>query len=65
MSLAVMVFASPDVGRRHDFIHHHRWRKKSPRTLSPPPQHQWCRTFLDLWEEDFYTPLALRLKILQ
>ena len=50
-----------------DFIHHHRWREKSQRTLSesPPPQHQWFIKFLGLWEEDFYTPLALRLKILQ
>ena len=32
---------------------------------SLPRQHQWCIKYLGLWEEDFYTPLALRLKTLQ
>ena len=29
----------------------------------PPSQHQWCIKFLGPWEEEFYTPLALRVKI--
>ena len=33
--------------------------------FEPPPQHQCCIRFLDPVEEDFYTPLALRLKTLQ
>ena len=36
---------------------------KLPRTLWPPAQHQWCLKFLDPWEEEFYTPLAQRLKL--
>ena len=32
--------------RRQNFMHHHRWRDKLPRTFSPPHQHQWCIQFL-------------------
>ena len=44
---------SVDDSHRQVFMHHHRWREKSPRTLSPPPQHQWCisTTFLGRGEK--------------
>ena len=31
----------------------------------PYIRHQWCVKFLSAWEEEFYTPLELRLKSLQ
>ena len=40
-------------------------KEKFPRTLWTPSQHQWCIKFLGPREKDFYTPLALRLKIPQ
>ena len=46
-------------------FHHRHWREKSPRTLSPPSQHQWCTKFLGPWEEGFNTALALRRKFQQ
>ena len=53
---------------RSDFknkIHSLHWRQKSPRTLSPPSQAPVVYKILGSREKDFYTPLALRLIILQ